>query len=200
MVRLHGDVRGPIDMRILFPIAVLVATVGCRPSNEVVLPNEIPIAKKGSGQPEMSSSTLSGPRWPARSEGQWLTASDERLAGLSLSDVELVVMQPLPDWGYVPVECMGPTIHSTIHNQTRLEIADIRIRVQAFRKSDGIVIAEEVTSVPGKYRTTLPNSIVERKFVLRDDDEFTGASNWTQFTIKTTLDAVRIWDSGGATE
>lgn len=142
-------------------------------------------AKPGGGQ--------HGPRWPSRSEGQWIDAGEERLLGLQLSDVRFVPMQPLPDWGYVAVESMGPTVRASLHNATRFEIAEVRIRVQAVGELDGVIVAEEVTDTPGKYFSSPPNTTSERKFLLADDGAFAGSPAWPAFKIEITIQAVRIW-------
>ena len=134
---------------------------------------------------------LFGPRWPSESESEWIAADDGRLEKLRLLDVEFVPMRPLPDEGYVPIESINPTVRALLENDTPLEIANIRVLVQAIAKSDGEVLADETTETPAIYRSTLPKTTEQRKFVLRDDGVFESTADWPPFNTQITILAVR---------
>lgn len=134
---------------------------------------------------------LFGPRWPSESEGEWIDADDGRLKKLRLRDVEFVPMRPLPDEGYVPIESINPTVRALLENDTPLEIANIRVLVQAIAKADGEVLADETTETPAIYRSTLPKTTEQRKFVLREDGIFETTADWPPFNTQLTILAVR---------
>ncbi len=181
-------------MKRLLPLVVTVAAFGCQRAEDSASLSDLTNTKIKIERPQRVGTRI-GPRWPSENDGKWVSADDERLVGFRLSDLGLVPLQPLPEWGYVPIEATAPTLRCQVHNETRLEVANIRLRVQAVRDSDGAVLADELTDIPGKYRTTLPHSVETRKFVLRDDGAFLDCKNWNQFSIKASLDGVRVWNS-----
>jgi hypothetical protein len=135
------------------------------------------------------------PRWPEKETGIWLQPDDPRLAGMNLTEFELIPMQRRPRLGYVPVECMGPTIRAELENKTEFEIANIRIRVRAFRKSDHQLLGDTITDTPGEYSSTLPGKTARRKFVLNSQGSFADQSAWPNHDIEVSIVSVQVCDT-----
>jgi len=138
-------------------------------------------------------------RFPAETEGEWVSASELRAGIVILKDERFEAMQPLPEEGYVPIQAIFPTVSVIIFNDSDRDVARVRVRVTAFASEDSCPLAAEVTDVPGWYWLIPPRSSKRQVLVLDDKGGFSQSAKWPAFTVRTELVDVQFTSAPTAT-
>jgi len=183
---------------LLLCLLLWLPMIGCshksadHPQSSASTPNDSLVGSTSSNsEPSVAGPTSlrSSDRFPRdQTIGVWV--EDDTIIGLiSFNDVTFQPMWPVPDEGYVPIEAMGHTLSTKLHNGTSRRLANIEVKVTATSRETGKTLAELTTKSVIPYFIVAPGETLERKIELtfgvngEDQSPFAKADSWPEFDV-----------------